>query len=223
MNTKSSHERVKMVPKRLDRSETLDEQKAEVARLMERALRRGGNPYDVYVEYLVRETDRIAGQRGRLGPDAFDISQKVLEKFIRHSQRYLILYPNPVDFVRASWKRMAIDHRRNESAQRGEGSTLQPNGRSPRQVIQIKHADGRALEVSGPVFDPEEQFLSREGVAEILEMLDDIDATIFEMAYIEECSDAHIADYVGLTRETVNRRKNAALKFLRERLQRSTA
>lgn len=198
--------------------EVRDERKDAVATSMERAVSRGADPYAVYCEYLAREAQRIAKKSVRLGEDAFDIAQKLSEKFLRHQKQYMILYPNPVDFVRASWKRMSIDHRRNQQAQRGEGSHADGKGRKRRRVDSTEQHEGRHLEIRDLAANVEERILSQAGVAAILGLLDATDAVIIEMAFIEKCTDAEIGEYLDLTRETVNRRRNAAVKFLRERL-----
>jgi len=181
---------------------------------MARELRRGADPVETYVKYVSAEAVRVAGSAkiGREHRD--DVAQNVCLKFWSDPTHWMSKYPHPVDFARAATVNKGKDFMKSERAQRGEGAELKKQGGKKRPVVGMYRLDGEHIDVADFGASPEETACGRLGANDILNQLGDIDAVIVELSVIDGMTDAEIAAEVGLTRETVNRRKKRALDDL---------
>lgn len=185
---------------------------------MARELRRGADPVETYVKYLSVEAVRLAG-KAKIGREhRHDVAQNVFLKFWSDPTYWMMKFPHPADFARAVTGNKGKDFQKSERAQRGEGAELRKEGGTKRKVVGFHRPDGDEFDVADPSASVEEIVIGAAAAGDILNHLDDTDALIVEMAVIDGASDSEIADDLGYTRETVNRRKNKGLGNLGDEL-----
>lgn len=175
---------------------------------------------DRYLETVRDEVFRTMVKRhGRF--DADDIASVVIVKLFARIDEFMERYPNPVVFAHAVCSNGAVDFFRKENAQRGAGA------RNKRAIVcgDAPHAD-----TGLSFFDTHDE--EGDDVADIVadalegryrwaEIALGIPADEWEavrLTCVEGYSDAEAAAVVGVTRECLNRRKNAGKRRIKELL-----
>jgi RNA polymerase sigma factor (sigma-70 family) len=175
---------------------------------------------DRYVEAVRDEVVRAMVKRhGRF--DADDIASDIIVKLFARIDEFMERYPNPVVFARAVCGNGAVDFFRKENAQRGAGA------RNKRAILcgdapQVDTGlcffdvyDEEGADIADVVADDLER---RYRWAEIALGIPADEWEAVRLTCVEGYTDAEAAAVVGVTRECLNRRKNAGKRRIKELL-----
>lgn len=178
-------------------------------------------------EYINRFRTELTGRlHRRRVRDADDIVQAELERVKRRLDIVPARYPNPELYARVRFTAAVSDHFRREKRQRGQGTrafiNTQGQVENGREVIS-GDASIPCLGSEVPLWDtlaaPDgdsaADLESRAMAEDLLKRVSRQDAAILYLSLGLEYSDAEIADRLGCARETVNRRKQRAVRRIR--------
>ena len=202
----------------------------------------GGNR-DQYV--LAFERAIRAMLRGAPADELDDVVSTEVLRVAEGYEHYSVKFPDPVHlaYVRGEERRALWDWRRGQAVQRGAGARfgrevislsktyLPPkvkvqcqmtgdivNDWDRRKPNQVDHRAGEEGVAKGPSVEAQalDPMIRQQLLATLTAGLSDTDRYIFEEVVGRGRKQAQVAAEVGLTRETVNRRLNEALRKMRE-------
>lgn len=184
------------------------------------------NPNPYFEAFYAELSERVALNGVR---DVDDIVQLEGERVLQKLDRLVVRYPDPVIYARLRAKPAIVDYLRREKSQRGEGCRARRDDRgrlvkgrsvvsgdsrvddeedSPRLFDVI--ADQRATQ-----HDAADLAETREMLERALLAVSPNEATVLYLAHGLQFRDGEIAEWLGVTRETVNRKKRGAVRRIR--------
>jgi RNA polymerase sigma factor (sigma-70 family) len=187
-------------------------------------------PSDTYMSVFEDELSRqLASRRVR---EAADIVQNELVALLARGADVETRYPSARKYARVRFRAAVSNHTRDEKKQRGEGAhaCFDDNGRILRGRIVVSGDVPLTDESSSSFFevspsdapDAFDELVERHANQDLLRraLLGTSEEArhLIGLAYVIEHTDAEIARFFGCARETVNRKKQAAVRQIRGNL-----
>ena len=123
--------------------------------------------------------------------------------------KVMAVYPDPTAYAGKQFSSVAVDFRRRQMAQRGEGA------RGERRVVSANDDEIRS-QLEGIEHGSEdriaEQMDNKQRINEVMEILPIDQQRMFYLRGVHELTDTEIAKIMGKRRETVNRILSAACR-----------
>ena len=163
---------------------------------------------NIYIEqYWKSLRNRYKGFHTYRGQDVDDIISFATLTLVEKIAKVMAVYPDPTAYAGKQFSSVAVDFRRRQMAQRGEGA------RGERRVVSANDEQIRS-QLEGIEQGSEdriaEQMDNKQRINEVMEILPIDQQRMFYLRGVHGLTDTEIAKIMGKRRETVNRVLSAA-------------
>ena len=163
-----------------------------------------------YIEqYWKSLRNRYKGFHTYRGQDVDDIISFATLTLVEKIAKVMAVYPDPTAYAGKQFSSVAVDFRRRQMAQRGEGA------RGERRVISANDDEIRS-QIEGIEHGSEDRIAERmdnkQRIKEVMEILPADQQRMFYLRGVHGLADTEIAKIMGKRRETVNRVLSAAIR-----------
>ena len=165
---------------------------------------------ETYIEqYWQSLRNRYKGFHTYRGQDVDDIISFATLTLMEKIAKVMAVYPDPTAYAGKQFSSVAVDFRRRQMAQRGEGA------RGERRVVSANDDEIRS-QLEGIEHGSEdriaEQMDNKQRINEVMEILPIDQQRMFYLRGVHGLTDTEIAKIMGKCRETVNRVLSAACR-----------